>query len=139
MADPAYERGLRAAGDPLALAASVRREVRAIDSDLPLANVRTMEQWVRGSTANPRFRTTLLAAFAGLALVLAAVGIYGVLSYAVTQSRQELAIRMALGAAQAAVLRHVIRRGFVLVGIGLALGLVAAFGVTRFLESLLFA
>ena len=129
---------LRTHGDPMSLVPAVRKEVQAIDRDQPIAAVRTMDEWVDRSTATPRYRTTLLALFAGLAMILAATGIYGVMSYSVVQRTHEIGVRMALGARRSDVLRLVVRQGMVLVVVGLAIGLIAAFLLTKVMESLLF-
>lgn len=129
---------LRTQGDPLSLVPAVRKEVQAIDRDQPIAAVRTMDEWVDRSTATPRYRTTLLGLFAGLAMILAATGIYGVMSYSVAQRTHEIGVRMALGARRGDVLRLVVSQGMLLVVVGLAIGLIAAFGLTRLMESLLF-
>jgi putative ABC transport system permease protein len=128
----------RTDGDPLNYVAAVRREVQALDNDQPIASVYTMEQLMSESVARARFSTTLLAIFAGVALILAAVGIYGVMSYAVTQRTHEIGIRMALGADHRAVMRMVIRQGMTLAVIGVATGLIASIALTRLLASLLF-
>ncbi|HJQ22322.1 MAG TPA: ABC transporter permease, partial [Blastocatellia bacterium] len=128
----------RTDGDPMAYVTAVRREVQALDNDQPIASVYTMEQLLAESVARARFITTLLALFAGIALTLAAVGIYGVMSYSVTQRTHEIGIRMALGAGQAKVMRMVIRQGMTLALAGVATGLVAALTLTRLLASLLF-
>jgi len=116
----------------------VRRTVAGMDSSLPVFNVRTMDQVIVESSSDTRFEALLLGTFAGLALLLAAVGIYGVMSYLVAQRTQELGIRMALGAQPFDVLRLVIGRGVALTVAGLAIGLVAAFAITRLLSKLLF-
>jgi putative ABC transport system permease protein len=128
----------RTDGDPLNYVSAVRREVQALDNDQPIASVYTMEQLMSESVARARFSTTLLAIFAGVALILAAVGIYGVMSYAVTQRTHEIGIRMALGADHRAVMRMVIRQGMTLAVIGVAAGLATSFALTRLLATLLF-
>ena len=128
----------RTSSDPQALIASVRREVIALDSELPVFNVRTLEETLSRSVAQPRFNTLLLAIFAGLALLLTAIGLYGVMAYSVTQRTRELGIRLALGAQRSNVLSLVIRQGMMLAGIGLGVGTVVAFALTRLMESFLF-
>ncbi len=128
----------RTSSDPQALIASVRREVIALDSELPVFNVRTLEETLSRSVAQPRFNTLLLAIFAGLALLLTAIGLYGVMAYSVTQRTRELGIRLALGAQRSNVLSLVIRQGMLLAGIGLGVGTVVAFALTRLMESFLF-
>jgi putative ABC transport system permease protein len=116
----------------------MRQAIAGIDSRLPVFNVRTMQQVIVDSSSDTRFEAELLGIFAGLALLLAAIGIYGVMSYLVAQRTQELGIRMALGAQPLDVLRLVLARGVVLTLAGLAIGLVAAFAITRLLSKLLF-
>ena len=128
----------RTAGDPLAVANTVRDEVWALDKDQPLHNIRTLDQLVTNSVAQRRFAMLLLGIFAGVALVLAGVGIYGLMAYTVTQRTHEIGIRMALGAQTVDVLKLVIGRGMVLAGAGIAVGLPTAFGLTRLMSSLLF-
>jgi putative ABC transport system permease protein len=129
---------LRAGADPLALASAARRAVQAVDPDLPVFDIATMDQLVYQSASAPRFNTALLGIFAALALVLAAVGIYGVMSYAVAQRTHEIGIRVALGAEASDILRQVVRQGMLPAVIGIATGIAGAWGVTRFLSSLLF-
>jgi predicted permease len=129
---------VRAAVDPLSLATSVRNAIWAVDKDQTVANIDSMEHIVAGAVARQRFSMLLLAIFAGVALVLAAVGIYGVMSYSVAQQTREIGIRMALGAQRSDVLRMTIKQGLKLVGLGLVIGLVAAFVLTRVMASLLF-
>jgi len=124
--------------DPLSLTAAMRNEVRKIDPDLPLTNIATMEDRLSNAVAQPRFRTTLIALFAVVALILACVGIYGVISYSVTLRTHEIGIRMALGAQTGDVLTMVIRQAIVLAIIGVALGLSASYALTSLMSKLLF-
>jgi predicted permease len=126
------------ATDPLALAEAVRNEVRALDSAVPVFGVSTVENVLGQTVAQPRFNLILLGLFAGVALLLAAVGIYGILANSVRQRTYEMGIRLALGARPGAVFRLVIRQGMWLVGIGLGIGLGGAFALTRYIESLLY-
>jgi putative ABC transport system permease protein len=125
-------------GDPLAITTTLRGIVRSLDPQIALADVRTMDDVVSASLAGARFRTTLLGIFAVVALLLSAVGVYGVMSYSVEQRTQELGLRMALGATGADVLRLVAGQGMRLAVAGILVGLVAAFWMVRVLESLLF-
>ena len=129
---------VRTQGDPANLAGAVRNEVRAIDPDQPVAMVRTMDEWMETAVAGPRYRTALLALFAFVALVLASTGIYGVMSYSVSQRTHEIGVRMALGAKRSDVLKLVVRQGMTLVVIGVGLGLVGAIALTRVMSTLLF-
>ncbi|HLW54091.1 MAG TPA: ABC transporter permease [Candidatus Angelobacter sp.] len=129
---------LRTAGDPRALSRSLIAAVHEIDANQPLINLRTMEDNVATSVAQPRFRTVLLAILAVLALIIAAVGIYGVMAFSVTQRTREIGTRMALGSTPMQVFRLVIREGMVLTVIGTVLGLIAAAAVARSLSSFLF-
>jgi ABC-type antimicrobial peptide transport system permease subunit len=112
--------------------------VWSIDKDQPVSNIRTVEQILSGSIARPRFNLLLLGIFAALAMVLAAVGIYGVMSYTVTQNTREIGIRMALGAQSGDVLKLVVGQGLALTFIGIGIGIAAAFALTRLMENLLF-
>lgn len=138
--DPAREMVLvvRTTQDPRSLTAGIRREVAAIDPDQPIANVRTLEQVISESVAPRRLSVVLLGVFAGVALLLASIGIYGVMSYLVVQRNHELGVRMALGAQRRDLLRLVIGHSMKLVGIGVACGLFMALCSTRALSALLY-
>jgi putative ABC transport system permease protein len=129
---------MRTQGDPLALTAPLRAAVKEVDPGQPVSSVQTMDQMVARSVAKPRFSLLLLGLFALLALVLSVVGIYGITSYSVAQRTRELGLRMALGAQPGEILQMVIRETGTLAVIGVALGLGAAYALTRFLESQLF-
>jgi putative ABC transport system permease protein len=124
--------------DAASLSTAVRSEVAQIDADVVLTSVRVFEDYVARSLARPRFNALLLAIFAGVALLLTAIGIYGVMAYSVAQRRQEIGIRMALGAQKGDVLRLVIGGGMKLTAIGVGIGLTAAFALTRVLNALLY-
>ncbi len=124
--------------DPASMAATVRKAVWDIDKDQPVSNIRTMEEILAGSIARQRFSMLLLAIFAGVALVLAGVGIYGVMSYSVAQRTREIGIRMALGAQTGAVLKLAVGYGMKLVIVGIIVGLIASFALTRVMSTLLF-
>jgi putative ABC transport system permease protein len=125
-------------GDPLALAPGIKREVQALDPDQPVGQISTMEKNIGTSLAARRLTMSLLGAFAGVALVLASVGIYGVMALSTTQRTRELGIRLALGASRGDVLRLVLGQGITLIAIGLAAGLLGAFAVSRAVSSLLY-
>jgi len=129
---------VRTSGDAALVAAPLRREIQAIDPGVTLAQTGTMEQALALSVSQPRFDTMLLALFAGIALTLAAVGIYGLIAYSVAQRTHEIGVRMALGAAQTDVLKMMVRQGASLAAIGIVLGLGGAFGLTRLLKTMLF-
>jgi predicted permease len=128
----------RTANDPLRLASAARQTIHLIDPNLPAADVRTMEARLDELVVQRRLRMILLTAYAGLALLLAAVGIYGVLSHFVAQHATEIGVRMALGAQTGDVLRFVLQRGMRLALVGLGLGLLASFALTRLMKALLF-
>ena len=129
---------IRTSRDPMSMAEQIRRETIAVSGGIPMAEPRLLEEVVSSSIARERFTMTLLTIFAGLALLLATIGLYGVISYSVAQRTREMGIRSALGAESADLLRLVIGQGMRLVAIGLALGLLGAYGVTRFLQSMLY-
>jgi putative ABC transport system permease protein len=129
---------VRTATNPLALADPVRRRIWSVNGEQPVANIRTVEQDISTTVSEPRFHALLLGIFAGLALALALVGIYGVMSYTVIQRTHEIGIRMALGAARTDILRLVLQQGLVFAGFGLAIGLGMSLALTRLLRSFLF-
>jgi putative ABC transport system permease protein len=127
-----------AAGDPLSLVSAVKREIASIDPDQPVSAISTMEKNIGASLAARRLTMSLLGAFAGLALVLASVGIYGVMALSTTQRTREMGIRFALGASRGDVLKLVLGKGISLIGVGLGAGLIGAFAASRALNSLLY-
>jgi predicted permease len=129
---------VRTAGNPLGMLPAVRDAVHEVDRNLPLAAVNTMEKLVDLSVGQRKLSMILLGAFSAIALLLASIGIFGVMSYSVTQRTRELGIRMALGAARSRVLALVVWQGMALAAAGVAIGLVAAYALTRFLSSQLF-
>ena len=129
---------IRTRSDAANMSGPARDVIRSLDSQQPIANMSTMESLLAKSIARSRFNTLLLAIFAIVALVLSAVGIYGVMSYSVTQRTHEIGLRMALGAQHHDVVKLVVRQGAILGLIGIVAGLAASFGLTRFLATLLF-
>jgi len=129
---------VRTTTDPRALTTAVRTEISAIDKDIPIFNVKTMKEVLYESIARERFTVLLLTIFAGVALILSAIGIYGVMSYAVTERTHEIGIRMALGANTSDVLKLVVRQGIKLALAGVGLGIAGAFALTRLIANLLF-
>jgi putative ABC transport system permease protein len=129
---------VKTTNDPRSLIAAAQREVTTIDKELPVFNVKTMDDYLAASVAAPRFNTTLLSIFAAVALVLTIVGLYGVMSYSVAQRTNEIGIRMALGAQTRDVLRLIVSQGFKLVLLGLAIGLMGAFALMRVISGLVF-
>jgi putative ABC transport system permease protein len=123
---------------PFSLSTDLQRELRVATGGLPVGHIRTMDQVVGESTARSDFNTMLLSIFAGLALLLAAIGIYGLMTYSVQQRTQEIGIRMALGASPGSVRKMVVFQGMRLAAIGVAIGVAAALGLTRFMASLIY-
>jgi predicted permease len=130
---------VKSAADPAALTSAIRGAVADIDKDQPVFAISTMNQLIVDSVSTRRITLVLLALFSGLALVLAAIGIYGVISYSVAQRTHEIGIRMALGAQKADVLRIILAQGGKIAGTGVAIGIAASFGLTRLLSNLLFS
>jgi putative ABC transport system permease protein len=128
----------RTKGDPRALVKPIEAEVRAMRSDIPISDVKTMDEYVGDAVAAPRFNTILLGGFSALAMLLAAVGVFGVVSYSVAQRTKEIGVRLALGADRSGVVRMVVAQAMGLAIVGIALGIVGALLVTRVLQTLLF-
>jgi len=128
----------RTSSDPASLAGGIVREIHSVDSNVVIYNVRTMQDLLYSSLARQRFASTMLSAFAGFALLLAAVGVFGVMSWLVAQTTQDMGVRIALGASSGDILRLVIRQGMTLAAIGIAAGLAGALALTRLMSSLLF-
>jgi putative ABC transport system permease protein len=129
---------IRTTVEPLSLVAAARNEIHQVDPDQPISNVRTMDEVLGEETASRRLGMTLLTVFAGLALLLAMLGIYGVLAYFVVQHTPEIGVRMALGAQRSNILALVLKKGMALALLGIAIGLAAAFALTRLMASLLY-
>jgi putative ABC transport system permease protein len=129
---------VRSGADVATLAAEIRKRIAEIDPDMPVYQMQTMTEAISGSVAQPRFYMGLLTGFASLALLLAALGIYGVISYGVSQRARELGIRIALGATNENILTLILGQGLLMVGFGLAIGIAGAVGLTRLLTSMLF-
>jgi putative ABC transport system permease protein len=129
---------VRTTNDPTAMVAAIRSEVQSMDKDLPMYNIKTLDQYIASSVAQPRFNMLLLCIFASAALLLTIIGLYGVLSYAVTERTHEIGVRMALGANTADVLKLIVKQGMGLTLIGVALGLAGAYALGQITESLLF-
>ncbi len=129
---------IKTAGPQAGLAAAIRREIRAVDGDLPIPEIQPLRQSLSNAVAAPRFRMFLFATFAAVALLLATIGVYGVMTFAVAQRTREIGVRLALGARPWSVVRMVLRRGLLLTLLGIALGWTGAFALTRFLASLLY-
>jgi putative ABC transport system permease protein len=128
----------RTASDPQGMSAAVKLEVQGLDGNLPVYNIKTMEQHLAESTAQRRFNMLLLTVFAGIAVLLAVVGLYGVMSYMVSQRTHEIGLRMALGAQASDILGMAVRQGLVLIIIGIGVGLAGALALTRVMSGLLY-
>ena len=129
---------VQTAGDPSSLSAAIQHEIQSVDSQLAASKIRTMDQVISESTARQNFNMLLLTIFAGLALLLAAIGIYGLMSYTVEQRTQESASAWRWGPSRSDMLKLVVRQGMLLAGIGIVIGLAASFGLNRLLANLLF-
>jgi putative ABC transport system permease protein len=129
---------VRTTSEPLLMADSVRRQVWAVDKDQPIGNVAPMEQLIYDQVSQPRFYLMMLSIFAGVALVLASVGIYGVMSHMVTQRTHEIGVRMAMGAQDQDVMRMILGHGLVLTVIGTLIGIAGSMALTRVMTSLLY-
>lgn len=129
---------IRTSGDPLAVVPQMKAAIKTVDADLPMSNISSMDQLIEGTTGPRRFSMVLLAIFSSLAAVLAAIGLYGVMSFTVTQRSKELGVRLALGAVPHDVLRLVLTQGMRLVVVGVGIGLAAALILSRVLQTMLF-
>ncbi|MCH7684496.1 MAG: ABC transporter permease [Gemmatimonadetes bacterium] len=129
---------VRTAGNPLALAPLIRREIEIMDPEVPMADIRLMDDYIAEAAAQTRFTLTLISVFAAMALVLASIGLYGVISYSVRQRTREIGVRMAFGADEKSIVRLVVRRGMALGLAGVGVGIVVAFVLTRTVSSLLY-
>ena len=136
--NPLMDVVVRTDGSPESLLPAIRKRIKALDPDLPMANVNTMEQWLTTSAAQPRLTTILLSTFAGVALLIAAIGIYAVLTYSVTQRTREIGVRMALGATPRRVLELIVSEGMRVVLLGLVIGLAGGLALSRTLQSLVY-
>jgi putative ABC transport system permease protein len=136
--DPGMTIAVRSSADAAAMAAAVRRETQALDRDLPVFDIKSLEQRLDESSSRRRLTVFLLGIFASVAVLLAAVGIYGVMSYSVTQRTHEIGIRMALGARTADVVHLVLRQGMTLAILGVAVGVVASLALTKLIKAMLF-
>jgi putative ABC transport system permease protein len=125
-------------GRPESALAAARARIHDIDPELPLSNVRAVEDYVYSNAAQPRLNAVLLAVFSGVAVLIAAIGVYGVLAYSVNQRTREIGLRMALGARDTSVLWWIAGRGMLVAASGIAIGLASAFGLSRLLSTLLF-
>jgi putative ABC transport system permease protein len=129
---------IRTAGDPNSLVSAVRKTLAAMEPDAPLYDVRTLDDYLALDLGRARFQTVLLSLFAAVALVLTAIGLYGVIAYGVVQRTHEIGVRMALGASRTNVLKMILNRGLMLTVSGIVLGVVGALALARLMESLLY-
>jgi putative ABC transport system permease protein len=129
---------VRVEGEPTTSAPAVRNAIWDLDKDVAISSISTLNARVSESTSSEKFQTLLLGTFAGIALILTAIGLYGVLAYIVSQRRRELGIRIALGASGSSVMVEVVRKGVIMAAVGIALGLLGGFAVSRLIQSLLF-
>jgi putative ABC transport system permease protein len=129
---------VRTDSSPESLLPAIRKRIKALDPDLPMANVNTMEQWLTTSAAQPRLTSILLSIFAGVALLIAAIGIYAVLTYSVSQRTREIGVRMALGATPRRVLELIVSEGMRVVLLGLVIGLAGGLALGRTVQSLVY-
>jgi ABC-type antimicrobial peptide transport system permease subunit len=129
---------LRTSVAPLSLESAIRAEVAALDRQVPVYEVRTMDDWVSTAIATPRFQTLLLSSFAGIALLLTVVGLYGVMVYSVSKRTREFGVRIALGAERSTILAMVLKQAAVLVGAGLVIGLAGALAGAQLLRNMLY-
>jgi len=133
-----FDLAVRTTADPKSLATAIQKEIQTLDPDQPVFHVRTMDEWLASSVARRKLALTLLAIFAGLALLLASVGIYGTTSFSVAQQTRDIGVRRALGAQAGTVLRMVLAQGVRVVGAGIAVGLLGALALTQFMKQSLF-
>jgi putative ABC transport system permease protein len=136
--NPLMDVVVRTDGAPESLLPAIRKRIKALDPDLPMANVKTMEQWLTTSAAQPRLTSILLSIFAGVALLIAAIGIYAVLTYSVSQRTREIGLRMALGATPRRVLELIVSEGMRVVLLGLVIGLAGGLALGRTVQSLVY-
>jgi len=129
---------IRTSTDPRSIVAAVKSEIRQVDPDQGVAEIQTMEDRVAGAAAQPRLQAWLVTAFSLIALALACIGIYGVISYTVSQRTREIGVRVALGADRIRIFGQILGESLMLAGAGIAVGLMASFALTRYLETLLF-
>ncbi len=130
--------GVRTAGDPLSVAPAVTAAIRSVDPEQPITDLRTMERSIHNRSIGLNYMAALMGIFGGIALLLSAIGVYGVMAYLVSEQTQEIGLRMALGAPRSNVLQMIFRRGLLTIGAGLIIGLPMAYGFSRLMASLIF-